>query len=189
MGLSSGRWTGRIPPFTVTLNRVFIHWIGLADQTSMFREAKEVDSQTSHAAQYASTLLRPTRAEALESAKKAVIAKHEEVGFNPKEIFARLGIDADLANYIQLEAQAGGKMSNAGLEETIQRFFEAFNRGDLDAVIALYELKATMVAQPGQMAEGCAAIREALIGFLAMKPTLATEKKSLVTAGGISVAS
>ena len=48
--------------FTVTLNRVFIHWIGLADQTSMFREAKGVDSQTSHAAQYASTLLRPTRA-------------------------------------------------------------------------------------------------------------------------------
>src|SRR5918999_977717 len=49
MGLSNGRWTGRIPPFTVTLNRVFIHWMGLADPTSMFREAKEVDSQTSHA--------------------------------------------------------------------------------------------------------------------------------------------
>jgi hypothetical protein len=31
----------------------------------MFREAKEVDSQTSHAAQYASTLLRPTRADPL----------------------------------------------------------------------------------------------------------------------------
>jgi hypothetical protein len=43
-------------------NRIFIHWMGLADPTSMFREAKEVDSQTSHAAQYASTLLRPTRA-------------------------------------------------------------------------------------------------------------------------------
>ena len=37
---------------TVTLNRVFIHWVGLADPTSMFREAKEVDSQTSQ--------LRPT---------------------------------------------------------------------------------------------------------------------------------
>src|SRR5918992_1902647 len=62
MGLSNGRWRGRIPPFTVTLSRVVIHWSGLADQTSMFREAKEVDSQISHAAQYASTLLRPTRA-------------------------------------------------------------------------------------------------------------------------------
>jgi hypothetical protein len=29
------------------VERVFIHWIGLADQISMFREAKEIDSQTS----------------------------------------------------------------------------------------------------------------------------------------------
>jgi ketosteroid isomerase-like protein len=56
-------------------------------------------------------------------------------------------------------------MPNAGPEETIQRFFEAFNRGNLDAVIGLYESQATMVPQPGQMAEGQAAIREALSGF------------------------
>jgi hypothetical protein len=43
-------------------------------------------------------------AEALEASKKTVMAKHQEVGFNPKEMFARLGIDAELANYIQLEA-------------------------------------------------------------------------------------
>ena len=54
-------------------------------------------------------------------------------------------------------------MPNTRREEAVQGFFEAFNRGDLDAVIALYEPKATMVAQPGQMAEGRAAIREALI--------------------------
>jgi ketosteroid isomerase-like protein len=53
-------------------------------------------------------------------------------------------------------------MPNAELEETIQGFFEAFNRGDLDAVIALYETKATMVAQPGQMAEGHASCRRPL---------------------------
>ena len=29
--------------------------------------------------------------------------------------------------------QAGEKMPNAGLEQTVQRFFEAFNRGDLNA--------------------------------------------------------
>jgi ketosteroid isomerase-like protein len=67
-------------------------------------------------------------------------------------------------------------MPNAGLEETIQGFFEAFNRGDLDAVMALYEKVATMVAQPGQMAEDRAAIREALNRFLAIKPTLTPEK-------------
>ena len=79
-------------------------------------------------------------------------------------------------------------MPNTRREEAVQGFFEAFNRGDLDAVIALYEPKATMVAQPGQMAEGRAAIREALIRFLTMKPTLTTEKKSLVTAGDIALA-
>jgi ketosteroid isomerase-like protein len=45
---------------------------------------------------------------------------------------------------------------DARLEETIQGFFEAFNRGDLDAVIALHEPNATMVPQPGHVAEGCA---------------------------------
>jgi uncharacterized protein (TIGR02246 family) len=74
-------------------------------------------------------------------------------------------------------------MPHAGLEETIQAFFDAFNRGDLDAIIALYEPNATMVPQPDQTAEGLAAIREALTQFLAMKPILTMEKKSLVIAG------
>jgi heme-degrading monooxygenase HmoA len=42
-------------------------------------------------------------ANALESAKSAVMAKHEEIGFNPKELFSRLEIKADLANYSQIE--------------------------------------------------------------------------------------
>jgi heme-degrading monooxygenase HmoA len=37
--------------------------------------------------------------EAIEAAKKAVVAKHEEMGFNPQEMFARLGIKAELATY------------------------------------------------------------------------------------------
>jgi uncharacterized protein (TIGR02246 family) len=78
-------------------------------------------------------------------------------------------------------------MPNVGPEETIQRFFDAFNSGDLDAIIALYEPDATMVPQPGQTAEGHAAIREALSWFLAIKPTLTLEKKSLVTAGDIAL--
>jgi uncharacterized protein (TIGR02246 family) len=72
-------------------------------------------------------------------------------------------------------------------EEAVQAFFDAFNRGDLEAVVALYEPKAILVAQPGQIAEGHAAIGEALNGFLAMKPTLTPEKKTLVTAGDIAL--
>jgi uncharacterized protein (TIGR02246 family) len=78
-------------------------------------------------------------------------------------------------------------MPNAKLEETIQGFFEAFNRGDLDALVGLYESKATMVPQPGRMAEGHAAIREALSGFLAMKPSLTLHKRSLVIADNIAL--
>ncbi len=50
------------------------------------------------------TLVEWESAEALEAAKKAVMAKHAEEGFRPNEMFARLEIDADLANYIQFEA-------------------------------------------------------------------------------------
>jgi uncharacterized protein (TIGR02246 family) len=81
----------------------------------------------------------------------------------------------------------GENMPDAALEKTIQGFFEAFNRRDLDGLIALYEPNATMVPRPRQMAEGHAAIREALNGFLAMKPTLTLEKKSLVIAGDIAL--
>ncbi|MGI0025915.1 MAG: antibiotic biosynthesis monooxygenase, partial [Nitrososphaera sp.] len=44
-------------------------------------------------------------ADALDAAKQAVMAKHEESGFRPNEMFERLGIEVDLANYSQLAAQ------------------------------------------------------------------------------------
>jgi uncharacterized protein (TIGR02246 family) len=78
-------------------------------------------------------------------------------------------------------------MPRAGLEGTVEAFFDAFNRGDLDAIMALYEPNATMVPQPGQAAEGLVAIRKALSRFLAMKPNLTMEKKSLVVAGDIAL--
>jgi heme-degrading monooxygenase HmoA len=40
--------------------------------------------------------------ESIEAARKTVTAKYEEIGFNPQEMFARLGIKADLANYQQI---------------------------------------------------------------------------------------
>jgi hypothetical protein len=39
----------------------------------------------------------------IEAAKKAVIAKHEEMGFNPQKMFAKMGIKPDLANYRKIE--------------------------------------------------------------------------------------
>lgn len=42
-------------------------------------------------------------AEAIEGAKDAVKYRHEELGFSPQEMFARLGIKADLVNYRQID--------------------------------------------------------------------------------------
>jgi heme-degrading monooxygenase HmoA len=40
--------------------------------------------------------------ESLEAARKVVTTKYEEIGFDPQEMFARLGIKADLANYQEI---------------------------------------------------------------------------------------
>ena len=51
------------------------------------------------------------------------------------------------------------------------RFQDAFNRQDLDAIVALYEPGAVLVRADGT-AEGADAIREAYRGILAMRPTI-----------------
>lgn len=57
-------------------------------------------------------------------------------------------------------------------EEIHLRFVTAFNSGDIDAIMALYEPQATLVPQPGQVVQGRDAIRQALLQFLALKGTL-----------------
>ncbi len=42
--------------------------------------------------------------ETIENARAAVLALHREMNFNPQEMFARIGIKADRANYKRLEA-------------------------------------------------------------------------------------
>ncbi|HEY9641026.1 MAG TPA: antibiotic biosynthesis monooxygenase [Coleofasciculaceae cyanobacterium] len=41
--------------------------------------------------------------DALEAAKPVVKAQHEKMGFNPKEMIDRLKIEADVANYSQID--------------------------------------------------------------------------------------
>ena len=43
-------------------------------------------------------------------------------------------------------------------EDMAQSFAEAFNSGNVDAVLALYESNAVVVPQPGQLASGTDAI-------------------------------
>ncbi|HET8761751.1 MAG TPA: antibiotic biosynthesis monooxygenase [Nitrospiria bacterium] len=41
---------------------------------------------------------------AMDAAKAVVTAAHAKSGFNPQELFARLGIQADIANYTAIDA-------------------------------------------------------------------------------------
>ena len=72
------------------------------------------------------------------------------------------------------------------LEEIHSQFATAFNSGNVDAIMALYEPEATLVPQPGQIVQGRDAIREALLQFLALKGTM--EVKSIFTVRGPGVA-
>lgn len=69
--------------------------------------------------------------------------------------------------------------------DTVNNLTAAINRGDLDAALTLYEPDAVLVAQPGQIARGRAAIRAALAGFVSLKPTLRGQAQQIVEAGDI----
>jgi uncharacterized protein (TIGR02246 family) len=56
-------------------------------------------------------------------------------------------------------------------EQVHVEFLDAFNRHDLEAIVALYEPDAVLVGSKGPV-RGKDAIREAYRGFLAMRPTM-----------------
>ena len=56
-------------------------------------------------------------------------------------------------------------------------FEQAFNAGDIDALMALYEPDAALIPQPGAIAEGPAAIHEALRWFLDRGGRISLETK------------
>lgn len=61
-------------------------------------------------------------------------------------------------------------------------FQDAFTRHDLDAIVALYEPRATLVTSDGSV-QGAAAIREAYRGFLAARPTIDLQTLAVSRAG------
>jgi uncharacterized protein (TIGR02246 family) len=65
-------------------------------------------------------------------------------------------------------------------------FEEAFNAGDLDALMALYEPDAALIPQPGAVAEGTAAIRDALRWFLDRGGQVTLDTKLVLRAGDLA---
>jgi len=72
-------------------------------------------------------------------------------------------------------------------EELDVLFVQAFNAGDIEAMMKLYEPAASLTPQPGQIVSGTKALREALSGFVARKPRMTLEARTLAEAGGIAL--
>lgn len=86
-----------------------------------------------------------------------------------------------------IERFAGTGAAAQGPEATVARLTDAVNRGDLEAAAALYEPEAVLVGQPGDAARGDARIREALRGFIGLRPTLTTTGSRLLEAGDLAL--
>lgn len=71
-------------------------------------------------------------------------------------------------------------------QEIHQLFCSAFNKGNVDAVVALYEPEAALIPQPGQVTRGHTAIRFALQQFMAFKGTI--QMKSVFVIHGSDLA-
>jgi uncharacterized protein (TIGR02246 family) len=80
----------------------------------------------------------------------------------------------------------GGIMPATTPEQIHRLFEEAFNAGDLDGLMELYEPDAALIAQPGSVAHGSEEARAALQGFLALKGRIRLDTKLVVTVGELA---
>lgn len=72
-------------------------------------------------------------------------------------------------------------------EDLHLQFEEAFNSGDLEALLALHVPDARLMSEPGQIVTGHAAIREGLKPALAIKGRLTVTTVYAVQAGDIAM--
>ena len=72
-------------------------------------------------------------------------------------------------------------------QEVHRLFEEAFQAGDMEALLSLYEPGATLFAQPGPAMTGLPAIREILGQFLAMKPRFEMAPAKVLSSGDLAL--
>jgi uncharacterized protein (TIGR02246 family) len=71
--------------------------------------------------------------------------------------------------------------------EQIHRLFEdAFNDGDIDNLMLLYEPDAVLVPQPGSVATGTDQVRAALQGYLALNGRITLDTKLVLSVGDLA---
>ena len=72
-------------------------------------------------------------------------------------------------------------------EQAHRLFVEAFNSGNLDALVALYEPEAITFNKQNQPVKGSAQIREAFSGFLSMKPHITLTTRDVLRNGELAL--
>jgi uncharacterized protein (TIGR02246 family) len=70
--------------------------------------------------------------------------------------------------------------------DLISQLVKAMNTWDLEAAMALFEPGAAFVIKPGIVVNGTSGIRQALEGFMMLKPELTIEAQQLVEAGDVA---
>lgn len=78
-------------------------------------------------------------------------------------------------------------MSPSNPAEPVNQLVKAINEVNLETAVAQYEAGASLVAQPGMTATGTNALRDALAGFIAMKPVLKTESYKIIQSDDIAL--
>lgn len=74
----------------------------------------------------------------------------------------------------------------ASPQDTITQLVIAMNAQDLETAVTLFEPAASFVIKPGVVVSGTSGIRQALEGFMALKPTLTIEAQQLVQAADVA---
>lgn len=72
-------------------------------------------------------------------------------------------------------------------EDMNAAFAAAYNSGDIEQLLALYEPNAILAPQPGLRAVGLEAIREALLGLLDLGGTMRSENLYCLRSGDIAL--
>jgi len=70
--------------------------------------------------------------------------------------------------------------------DLITQLVTAMNAQDLETALTLFEPGASFVMKPGVVVSGTAGTRQALEGFMALKPTLIIEAQQIVQAGDVA---
>jgi uncharacterized protein (TIGR02246 family) len=72
-------------------------------------------------------------------------------------------------------------------EDMNSAFAEAFNSGDIESLLSLYEPEAVLIPRPGQVAEGAEAIRVALQELLALNGFMRSENRYALVHGDVAL--